>query len=102
MSIAAGDDYCIAVDDTGKVWGWGICDQWQLGNADNLTKSSDGRPCSFTPLVVMETSCFSEQVSLYHVMFYNLIWYAYRLTQCLHWDGTYQAYRQLVSAPPPV
>lgn len=61
VSIAAGDDYCVAVDDTGKVWGWGTCDQGQLGNIDNLTKSSDGRPCSFSPVVVMEMSCFSEQ-----------------------------------------
>ena len=65
VSIAAGDDYCVAVDDAGKVWGWGICDQAQLGsssNSDKLTKSSDGKMCSFSPLSIMETSGFTEQV----------------------------------------
>ena len=62
VSIGAGDDYCIAVDDTGKVWGWGITDHAQLGTKDILTTTSDGRPCSFTPTIVMEISGPSEQV----------------------------------------
>ena len=69
MSIAAGDNYCIAVDNAGKVWGWGICDQAQLGSSysDNLlTKSSDGKLCSFSPLTIMEMSGFVEQVV--HIM----------------------------------
>jgi len=62
VSIGAGDDYCIAVDDTGKVWGWGVTDQAQLGAKNVLTTTSDGRPCSFTPTVVIEMSGPSEQV----------------------------------------
>ena len=62
VSIGAGDDYCIAVDDTGKVWGWGVTDQAQLGTKDVITTTSDGRPCSFTPMVVMEMSGPSELV----------------------------------------
>ena len=105
MSVAAGDDYCVAVDDTGKVWGWGICDQAQLGNSsssssDKLTKSSDGKLCSFSPLTIMETSGFTEQVGYCHVMSCDLTWYVYRLTQFLYWDGTYQTYLQLVSCIP--
>ena len=101
MSIAAGDDYCVAVDDTGKVWGWGICDQAQLGSnnssSDKLTKSSDGKLCSFSPLTIMETSGFTEQVNYSHVMSCDLTWCVYRLTRCLYWDGTYPTYLQLVS-----
>ena len=69
VSIAAGDDYCVAIDDVGKVWGWGICDQAQLGSNnsnDKLTKSSDGKMCSFNPLAVMEMSGFTEQVGYCH------------------------------------
>ena len=63
VSIGAGDDYCIAVDDTGKVWGWGVTDQAQLGTKEVLTTTSDGRPCSFTPTVVFEMNGPFEQVS---------------------------------------